>query len=76
MLEKFVEQVRVREGLPSPAARRAIRVAARASLQEFGDVVGVSHEAVRLWELGRRRPSAANAARYSELLDRLRKEIG
>jgi DNA-binding transcriptional regulator YiaG len=46
--------------LPSPAWRRAIRVRAGATLDEVGELVGVSGEAVRLWETGQRVPSESH----------------
>jgi DNA-binding transcriptional regulator YiaG len=57
--------------LPSPSRRRAIRVRAGVSLEEMGGRVGVSGEAVRLWELGRR-PSEAHLAHYLDVLADLR----
>jgi DNA-binding transcriptional regulator YiaG len=61
-----------RSKLPSPTRRRAIRVRAGATLEEVGDLVGVSSEAVRLWETGQRTPSETHRENYIDVLDELR----
>jgi DNA-binding transcriptional regulator YiaG len=61
-----------RTKLPSPTRRRAIRVRAGATLEEVGDLVGVTSEAVRLWETGQRTPSQAHRDDYVDVLDELR----
>jgi transcriptional regulator with XRE-family HTH domain len=58
--------------LPPPTRRRAIRVRAGATLDEVGDLVGVSGEAVRLWETGQRIPSESHRDDYIDVLDDLR----
>jgi DNA-binding transcriptional regulator YiaG len=58
--------------LPSPTRRRAIRVRAGATLEEVGELVGVSGEAVRLWETGQRTPSESHRGDYVDVLDALR----
>ena len=58
--------------LPPPTRRRAIRVHAGATLDEVGDLVGVSGEAVRLWETGQRIPSESHRNDYIDVLDDLR----
>jgi transcriptional regulator with XRE-family HTH domain len=58
--------------LPPPTRRRAIRVRAGATLDEVGDLVGVSGEAVRLWETGQRIPSESHRDNYIDVLDDLR----
>jgi len=57
--------------LPPPSRRRAIRVRAGVTLDE-GDLVGVSGEAVRLWETGQRIPSETHRDDYMDVLDDLR----
>jgi DNA-binding transcriptional regulator YiaG len=52
--------------------RRAIRVGAGATLDEIGDLVGVTGEAVRLWETGQRKPSETHRDAYIHVLDDLR----
>jgi transcriptional regulator with XRE-family HTH domain len=59
--------------LPSPTRRRAIRIQAGATLDEVGDLVGVSGEAVRLWETGQRIPSESHRDDYIDVLDDLRR---
>jgi len=44
---------------------RAARQARGLSLRDLGDLVGVSGETVRLWELGRTRPYRANGRRLA-----------
>jgi DNA-binding transcriptional regulator YiaG len=61
-----------RAKLPSPTRRRAIRVRAGATLEEVGDLVGVTSEAVRLWETGQRTPSENHRGNYIDVLDDLR----
>ena len=61
-----------RAKLPPPTRRRAIRVRAGATLEEVGDLVGVSSEAVRLWETGQRTPSETHRGDYIDVLDDLR----
>jgi DNA-binding transcriptional regulator YiaG len=63
---------RKRQTLPPPSKRRAIRTRAGVSLVELGQLVGVSGEAVRLWERGERRPSEPYRDDYIEVLDQLR----
>ena len=58
--------------LPSPTRRRAIRVRAGATLEDVGGWVGVTGEAVRLWETGQRTPSEAHRGDYLDVLDDLR----
>ena len=61
-----------RAKLPSPTRRRAIRVRAGATLEEVGELVGVSSEAVRLWETDQRTPSETHRDDYIDVLDELR----
>ena len=58
--------------LPSPTRRRAIRVRSGATLEEVGELVGVTGEAVRLWETGQRTPSEIHRDDYVDVLDDLR----
>jgi DNA-binding transcriptional regulator YiaG len=62
----------IRAKLPPPTRRRAIRVRASATLEEVGDLVGVSSEAVRLWETSQRTPSETHRDDYIDVLDDLR----
>jgi DNA-binding XRE family transcriptional regulator len=64
---------RVRAGqLPSPSMRRSIRHAARASLRDFADEIGVSPMTVLRWEQGKSEPRLKHAILYRQLLDDLR----
>jgi DNA-binding XRE family transcriptional regulator len=58
--------------LPSPETRRAIRVAAGATLRDIADELGVTPQAVYFWEVGRSTPRREQAAAYRRLLDELR----
>jgi DNA-binding transcriptional regulator YiaG len=71
-LDALAEQVAARNELPSPAVRRALRLAARVAREAIGEVCGVSGEAVRLWENGRRNPSGAHLIAYVAALRVLR----
>jgi DNA-binding transcriptional regulator YiaG len=59
------------EQFPPPAVRRQLREAQGLSRPAVGELVGVSGEAVRLWETGDREPSGENRTAYLELLNRL-----
>ena len=63
---------RIQRRLPAPARRRAIRLRAGVSLDEVGELVGVSGEAVRLWETGQRSPNEAHRDDYLDVLADLR----
>lgn len=67
-LEALTARVRTRQELPPPPARRQLRLAAGVSLRDVGEVVGVSHEAVRMWESGERMPRGQNLERYADVL--------
>jgi transcriptional regulator with XRE-family HTH domain len=53
-------------------ARRSIRKAARASLRDVADELGVSPMTVLRWEQGKSEPRTRHAIAYRELLDQLR----
>jgi DNA-binding transcriptional regulator YiaG len=71
----LMEKVHARRALPGPEARRALRLANGLALQDLADELNVSTECVRLWELGRRRPSGRNAVSYAALLASLREQL-
>jgi DNA-binding transcriptional regulator YiaG len=71
-IERLSEQARVRKALPPPAARRAIRLAAGATLGDVGEVIGVSKQAVHHWESGIAQPRGENLVAYVQVLDLLR----
>jgi DNA-binding XRE family transcriptional regulator len=76
MVVSTIEEIRDRSraslGLPEPAARRAIRKNAGVTVRELAAVVGVSRQAVNLWETGKRKPSGDYLTRYVEALDACR----
>lgn len=57
--------------LPSPAERRAIRRAARVSLSQVAEVLGVDIMTVSRWERGLHEPRARYVPAYQRLLDAL-----
>lgn len=61
-----------KRALPPPAARRALRLAAGASIADVADAVGVTRQAISYWELGRRTPRGEALRRYVAVLDVLR----
>jgi transcriptional regulator with XRE-family HTH domain len=67
-ITELVERVEARRDLPPPAVRKAVRKAARVSLDEVGAAVGVTGQAVWLWETGDREPNAENLSRYLDVL--------
>lgn len=72
---ELLDRMRRRAALPTPATRKAIRLAAGRTLEEIGRACGVSHEAIRLWESGRRAPGEANLVRYAAVLEALQEEL-
>lgn len=70
--KELIEQVRAARRLPSPAAARAIRLAAGVSQRQVGEVLGVDRVTVARWESAERRPRGDLAVRYGELLEGLR----
>lgn len=61
--------------LPSPEARRALRLAAGLRLQDVADAVGVTVGTAWYWEYGLHEPRLRNRERYAELLN-LCREVG
>lgn len=66
-----VAEAQARRRLPPPERRRAIRVATKTSLGAIGRDVGVSRQAVTLWERGECEPRGERLVRYVELLEEL-----
>ena len=73
-LDTAIALARARRRLPSPAARQLLRQRAGLSQRAFAAAIGVTREAVALWEAGKREPRDENLRRYLELLDRLARE--
>jgi DNA-binding XRE family transcriptional regulator len=54
--------------LPDPAARRQLREKAGVSRPKVAELLGISRELVRQWELGEKEPQEPQRAAYAELL--------
>ena len=67
-LRVAIRAARIADGLPLPEVRRGIRIAAGVSQTTVAAEVGVTAQALSLWESGARRPRPENAARYAEAL--------
>lgn len=65
-------KVKVRQSLPSPAARRAIRTAAGLSQSDVAREVGVSTETISRWEAGTVAPQHRHLVTYAQVLEDLR----
>lgn len=66
------ELLALRERLPAPAERRAIRERLGLSRETVARELGVTQDALFKWEKGQTEPRAANLAAYVALLDRFR----
>jgi DNA-binding transcriptional regulator YiaG len=71
-LRSLVRQVR---RVPDPAIARAIRKGAGVSQAAVAAEVGVTRQAIALWESGARRPSGAHIDAYAAALAVLQEEI-
>lgn len=68
-IDELRNRLVTRRALPPPAARRALRQAAGATLQEVADAVGATHRStVSRWEAGSRTPRPPMLGRYVEVL--------
>lgn len=65
-----------RRALPSPDERRQIRQESGLSQRRIGAELGVSGQAVALWEKGDRQPRGEHLVRYALLLADLRELAG
>ncbi|HEX7126644.1 MAG TPA: helix-turn-helix transcriptional regulator [Thermodesulfobacteriota bacterium] len=70
-LDDALVRARRARRLPSPAARRQLRVQAGLTQLDIARALGVTRECVARWELGCRTPRGVLLDRYIELLDRL-----
>jgi transcriptional regulator with XRE-family HTH domain len=68
VLYDALELCRVRQMLPAPVNRRAIRERAGITQDQLAAAVGVSRQAVARWEAGLRSPRRRHLAAYSEAL--------
>lgn len=62
----------LRQELPAPDQRRAIREAAGLSQGEVADAIGVTRQAVGHWEAGTRTPKGALLERYVSAIRTMR----
>jgi transcriptional regulator with XRE-family HTH domain len=67
-LEALLSQVKAKRALPSPAQRKAIRLASSASVAAVAAACGVSEVTIGRWEKGDRSPSGKHLERYLEVL--------
>jgi DNA-binding transcriptional regulator YiaG len=74
-VEELTQRLRTRRDLPPPEVRRALRRAAGVPMQDVAAIVGVTRQAVALWESGSREPRNTNLASYSEVLRALRQAV-
>lgn len=70
--ERVRARMRVHLDLPSPPERRLLRHAVGLSLAEVAKAVGVTQQAVSLWELGERTPRGVVLDRYVAALNAMR----
>jgi HTH-type transcriptional regulator/antitoxin MqsA len=73
-LEDLVGRSR-RRTLPPAADRILIRLRSNLSQQDLADYLGVSRVAISRWESDERHPRRPHLERYTELLDRLSREV-
>jgi DNA-binding transcriptional regulator YiaG len=69
-------QIRSARSLPTPAACRAIREAARVSQADLARALGVARETVYRWEAGTCAPRGRRLQDYVVVLELMQREIG
>jgi DNA-binding transcriptional regulator YiaG len=74
-LESLSQRLEARRQLPTPDVRRTLRRVAGASQADVAEVVGVTRQAVQLWEAGTRTPRGANLDAYLEVLRAFRRAM-
>lgn len=74
MQNELIREVQAARRLPSPAAARAIRLAAEVGQTRMAQELGVNRVTVYRWECGSRRPRGLLLARYLDILEALRRE--
>lgn len=70
-LERALEQVRRRRGLPSPVERRLLRLRTGLSQAAVAASIGVTTAAISRYESGQREPRLEILERYASVLSRL-----
>ncbi len=74
-LESLTRRLQARRELPSPEVRRTLRRVAGASQTDVAEVIGVTRQAVQLWEAGTRTPRGANLDAYLKVLRAFRRAV-
>jgi DNA-binding transcriptional regulator YiaG len=74
-VEDLTQRLQARRELPPPELRRTLRRVAGASQTDVAEVVGVTRQAVQLWEAGRRTPRGANLDAYLGVLQVFRRAM-
>ena len=74
MESELIGEVRAAHRLPSPAAARAIRLAAGVGQTRMARELGVNRVTVARWECGTRRPRGPLLQAYVDLLEDLQRE--
>lgn len=69
--EELLERARLRQQLPPPSERRAIRIRSGIAQREMAEALSVSRQTLDHWERGRRRPRGSSVVRYARLLAEL-----
>ncbi len=72
---ELIDQLRAARRLPTPAACRAIRLAAGATQLQLADALGADRVSIARWETGERSPRGEMRLRYIALLDELRDAV-
>ena len=70
--DALIARVLRARSLPAPAERRAIRKRAGLPTSAIASAVGVSRQAVGMWEKGLRFPTGSRLDRYLRVLQQLR----
>ncbi|MFE1844376.1 helix-turn-helix domain-containing protein [Streptomyces sp. NPDC059515] len=73
--DKIRSRLRVRLTLPTPAECRQIREGAGLTQAAVADAIGVTPQAVALWESGRRTPRGPLLNRYAEAIETMREAL-
>jgi transcriptional regulator with XRE-family HTH domain len=74
-IEDAIERARRVRRLPSPRARRALRIGAGVSQEDIAADVGTDRASIARYELGTRTPRGEVLERYLAVLDRLAREV-
>ena len=75
-LDALTDSIAARRALPPPASRRALRLAAGATLEQTGRAANVTAKAVRLWETGQRSPHGQRLLDYLAILEVFKESLG